>query len=157
MSSTSDSTMSSSDGRDPEKAAKTSPNRPDHPGLVQPSPGPDGEDGLPPLDTSLRGWLAVVGGFLCLFVSFGWITCIGVFQAYYSTHQLRGYSPSSVGWISSAEVTLLFLGVPIFGALFDRLGPTVILVVGTALHVGGLLGVASCRTCQYHFSHATVP
>lgn len=164
MFSTSDSAMSSSDGHDPEKAAKTSANRPDHPDHVQPSPGsaPDrrlaatGDDGLPPLDTSLRGWLAVVGGFLCLFVSFGWITCIGVFQAYYSTHQLRDYSASTVGWISSAEVTLLFLGVPIFGALFDRLGPTVILVVGTALHVGGLLGVASCRTYGQIFAAQSI-
>lgn len=154
MSSTSDSAMSSSDGRDPEKAAKPSPHRPDHSLHVRPSRGSasdrelaaPGENGLPPLDKSFRGWLAVVGGFLCLFVSFGWITCIGIFQAYYSTHQLRDYSASTVGWISSTEVTLLFLGVPVFGALFDRLGPTVILVVGTALHVGGLLGVASCRT-----------
>jgi MFS family permease len=98
----------------------------------------------------------VVGGFLCLFVSFGWITCIGVFQAYYSTHQLRDYSASTVGWISSAETTLLFLGVPIFGALFDRLGPTVILVIGTALHVGGLLGVASCRTYGQFFAAQSV-
>ncbi|KAK3387410.1 putative monocarboxylate permease [Podospora didyma] len=93
-----------------------------------------------------RGWLAVVGGFACLFVSFGWITCIGVFQAYYGTHQLQAYSASAVGWIPSAETFLLFLGVPVFGGLFDRLGPTWLLAVGTVLHVGGLLGAAHATT-----------
>ncbi|KAI1416213.1 MFS general substrate transporter [Hypoxylon sp. FL1857] len=113
-------------------------------------------DGLPPLDTSPRGWLAVVGGFACLFVSFGWITCIGVFQAYYSTHQLRDYSASTVGWIPSAETFMLFLGVPIFGGLFDRLGPTVILIIGTVLHVGGLLGVANCQTYGQFFAAQSI-
>ncbi|KAI1080448.1 MFS general substrate transporter [Whalleya microplaca] len=113
-------------------------------------------DDLPPLDTSPRGWLAVIGGFACLFVSFGWITCIGVFQAYYSTHQLREYSASTVGWIPSAETFLLFLGVPIFGGLFDRLGPTVILVIGTVLHVGGLLGVANCTAYGQFFAAQSV-
>ncbi|OTA99694.1 hypothetical protein M426DRAFT_67314 [Hypoxylon sp. CI-4A] len=114
------------------------------------------EDGLPPLDRSPRGWLAVVGGFACLFVSFGWITCIGVFQAYYSTHQLRDYSASTIGWIPSAETFLLFLGVPIFGGLFDRLGPRVILVIGTVLHVGGLLGTANCRTYGQFFAAQSI-
>ncbi|KAI1390587.1 MFS general substrate transporter [Hypoxylon trugodes] len=113
-------------------------------------------DELPPLDKSLRGWLAVVGGFCCLFVSFGWITCIGVFQAYYSSHQLSNYSASTVGWIPSTETFMLFLGVPIFGGLFDRLGPTVILVIGTVLHVGGLLGAASCHTYGQFFATQSI-
>ncbi|KAI1086281.1 MFS general substrate transporter [Rostrohypoxylon terebratum] len=111
---------------------------------------------LPPLDTSPRGWLAVCGGFACLFVSFGWITCIGVFQAYYTTHQLRDYSASTIGWIPSVETFMLFLGVPIFGGLFDRLGPTVILIIGTILHVGGLLGVANCRTYGQIFAAQSI-
>lgn len=111
---------------------------------------------LPPLDTSPRGWLAVCGGFACLFVSFGWITCIGVFQAYYTTHQLRDYSASTIGWIPSVETFMLFLGVPIFGGLFDRLGPTIILIIGSVLHVGGLLGVANCQTYGQIFAAQSI-
>ncbi|KAI1374271.1 MFS general substrate transporter [Hypoxylon crocopeplum] len=120
------------------------------------SPAAATDDGLPPLDTSPRGWLAVVGGFASLFVSFGWITCIGVFQAYYSAHQLSAYSASTVGWIPSAETFLLFLGVPIFGGLFDRLGPTPLLIAGTILHVGGLLGVANCQTYGQFFAAQSI-
>ncbi|KAI0503186.1 major facilitator superfamily domain-containing protein [Xylaria bambusicola] len=101
---------------------------------------------IPPLDTSPRGWLTVVGGFTCSFASFGWATSIGVFQAYYSTHQLHAYTASAIGWIPSVETAFLFLGVCVFGALFDYLGPTVLLIVGTVLHVGGLLGLANSKT-----------
>jgi MFS family permease len=140
------------DAHDAEKSVVTSWRQ-----LLAFSSGTSSDGAIPPLDTSVRGWLSVVGGFCCLFVSFGWVTCIGVFQAYYSTHQLREYSASTVGWIPSAETFLLFLGVPIFGGLFDRLGPTVILIIGTVLHVGGLLGVANCRTyVQFFFAQSVV-
>lgn len=84
------------------------------------------------------------------------MTCIGVFQAYYATHQLRDYPASTIGWIPLAETFLLFLGVPVFGGLSDRLGPTVILVVGTVLHVGGLLGLASCETYGQIFAAQSI-
>lgn len=84
------------------------------------------------------------------------MACIGVFQAYYTTHQLRDYPANTIGWIPSAETFLLFLGVPVFGGLFDRLGPTVILVVGTVLHVGGLLGLASCEAYGQIFAAQSI-
>ncbi|GAW17170.1 hypothetical protein ANO14919_066220 [Xylariales sp. No.14919] len=122
-----------------------------------PNPNPDAAADLPPLDTSLRGWLSVVGGFACLFVSFGWATCIGVFQAYYSTHQLRNYSASAIGWIPSVETFFLFLGVPIFGGLFDYLGPTVLLIIGGIMHVGGLFGLANSETyVQIFFTQSVI-
>lgn len=33
-------------------------------------------------DGGLQAWATVAGSFCCLFVSFGWINSIGVFQAY---------------------------------------------------------------------------
>ncbi|KAI1818012.1 MFS general substrate transporter [Poronia punctata] len=105
----------------------------------------DEKDDPYPLDTSPRGWLAVAGGAISLFVAFGWLTCMGEFQAYYSEHQLQNYTSSTIGWIPSAETYFLFLGVPFFGGLSDRLGPRALLVLGTALHVGGLLGLAQSK------------
>lgn len=78
-------------------------------------------------DGGLRAWLVVLGGFCCLFVSFGWINCkynssfqtklqltmtgIGVFQTYYETNLLSSYSSSTVAWISSLETFMMFGGV----------------------------------------------
>ena len=54
-------------------------------------------------DGGAKAWLTVAGASACLFVSFGWINCIGVFQEYYSTHQLKQYSASDVAWIPALQ------------------------------------------------------
>lgn len=36
---------------------------------------------------------------------------IGVFQAYYQTHQLKNLAPSTISWIPSLEVFMMFVGV----------------------------------------------
>ena len=87
---------------------------------------------LPP-DGGVKAWLVVTGGFCSLFVSFGWINCsylqlsikfyqwlgrlilsqlgIGVFQDYYQSHQLSGFSSSTIAWIPSLQTFVMFLGV----------------------------------------------
>ena len=50
-----------------------------------------------------KAWLTVAGAAACLFVSFGWVNCVGVFQDYYQTHQLKQYSPSDISWIPSLQ------------------------------------------------------
>jgi len=50
-----------------------------------------------------KAWLTVAGASACLFVSFGWVNCIGIFQDYYQTHQLKEYSASEISWIPSLQ------------------------------------------------------
>ena len=50
-----------------------------------------------------QAWLTVAGSAACLFVSFGWVNCVGVFQEYYQTHQLNEYSASDVAWIPALQ------------------------------------------------------
>jgi hypothetical protein len=50
-----------------------------------------------------KAWLTVAGASACLFVSFGWVNCIGVFQDYYQTHQLKEYSASDISWIPALQ------------------------------------------------------
>lgn len=82
--------------------------------LSDPRPAP-----LPPWhpsnnpDGGLQAWLSVAGSWCGLFVSFGWISSMGVFQAHYQTHQLHHSSSSAISWISSLETFLLFAGVSI--------------------------------------------
>ncbi|MCJ1424431.1 hypothetical protein MMC29_002319 [Sticta canariensis] len=111
------------------------------PGLHDPKSFPDG---------GFEAWLVVSGGFFCLFCSFGWINCIGIFQAYYQENQLKNLSPSTIAWIPSLEVFMMFVGGPIWGKLYDRNGPRNLLMAGTILHVFGLM-MASLR----YFSKTT--
>jgi MFS family permease len=90
-------------------------------------------------DGGLEAWLVVLGGWCCLFCSFGWINCIGVFQEYYQSHQLASYSPSTVSWITSMETFMMFLGGPVFGKVFDNYGPRWLLLLGSVMHVFGLM------------------
>jgi hypothetical protein len=52
-------------------------------------------------DGGPTAWLAVAGATACLFVSFGWVNVIGVFQEYYQSNQLRNHTPSDIAWIPS--------------------------------------------------------
>ncbi|KAI7968072.1 hypothetical protein EIK77_007827 [Talaromyces pinophilus] len=53
-----------------------------------------------------KAWLAVLGASAALFTSFGWTNCIGLFQDEYQSNQLKGYSSSTVSWITSVQCTL---------------------------------------------------
>ena len=90
-------------------------------------------------DGGAKAWLTVAGASACLFVSFGWINCVGVFQDYYQTHQLRQYSPSEIAWIPSLQVFFMLAGGPLVGKIFDDFGPQYLLAPGALLHVFGLM------------------
>ncbi|KAK0640233.1 Aspyridones efflux protein apdF [Lasiodiplodia hormozganensis] len=101
-------------------------------------------------DGGAEAWLAVLGCFCALFVSFGWIGAIGVFQEYYQLNQLKEYTPSQVSWIPSIEACFMFLGGSWVGRIQDLYGPRYLIPVGTFLHVFGLM-MASLSTEYYQF------
>ncbi|KAF4446989.1 hypothetical protein F53441_9460 [Fusarium austroafricanum] len=93
----------------------------------------------PAPDGGLEAWSVVAGGFFAVFASFGWINCIGIFQDYYSQNQLKNYSSSSIAWIPSVESFMLFFWGPVVGKMTDELGPRWPILLGTFLHVFGLM------------------
>lgn len=101
-------------------------------------------------DGGAEAWLVILGGWCCLFVSFGWITSIGVFQEYYQTHQLKEYSPSEVAWIPALQVFMMLVGAPFYGKIFDNYGPRYLLFFGTIFHVFGLM-MTSISSKYYQF------
>ncbi|OJJ46593.1 hypothetical protein ASPZODRAFT_96897 [Penicilliopsis zonata CBS 506.65] len=96
------------------------------------------------LDTA-KSWVVVTGAFFGLFVTLGWTNCVGVFQAYYKAHQLSSMSPSTVSWIPSVSMFIIFITGPFVGRLFDRVGPRPLLAAGTLLLVGGLMFTSLSR------------
>lgn len=68
-------------------------------------------------DGGSKAWLAVAGCSACLFVSFGWVNCVGTFQSYYQENQLRGYSSAEIAWIPALQgklSVLLLSSTPLF-------------------------------------------
>jgi len=106
-------------------------------------------------DGGRQAWLCVLGAFCCLFCSFGWISCIGVFQDYYQTHQLSHLSSSTVAWIPSLETFFMFFWGPVIGKVYDNFGPRSLLLAGTFFHVFGLM-MTSLSTEYYQFILAQV-
>ncbi|KAJ0412993.1 major facilitator superfamily domain-containing protein [Aspergillus carlsbadensis] len=101
-----------------------------------PSPQPDLHT---PPDGGVVAWLVILGCWCASFCSFGWLNSVGVFQEYYQNDLLRDYSTSTVSWIPSLELFFMLGMGPIVGAIFDRYGPRWLLLVGSFLHVFGLM------------------
>ncbi|KXX78516.1 putative transporter MCH4 [Madurella mycetomatis] len=134
---------SSSGGRPPTalgdpKAADAAPNAP-APQLGTHGDFPEG---------GTRAWLAVSGASACLFVSFGWVNCAGIFQQHYQLNQLSAYTPSEISWIPAFQVFFMVFSGILVGKVFDDHGPAILLAVGTFLHVFGLM-MTSISTAYY--------
>lgn len=125
-------------------SAETLPAQPRPPTSAPTSPsGPS-----PPPDGGFKAWSAVLGAWCCLFVSFGWVNCIGIFEAHYQHNQLSEYPPGIVAWITSTEVAVMYISMPVLGKLYDSFGPKPLLYAGTFAHVFGLM-MASLATEYY--------
>ncbi|RDH31876.1 major facilitator superfamily domain-containing protein [Aspergillus welwitschiae] len=96
-------------------------------------------------DGGTRSWFVVLGSFFLLMSSYGMMNSTGVLQSYFASNQLSDYTSSVIGWIPGLFVFCgLGLGAQI-GPMFDRYGPTGILIAGTACYVAGLLLMAECH------------
>ncbi|KAJ3496251.1 hypothetical protein NLG97_g2800 [Lecanicillium saksenae] len=120
--------VSSQDLSDSEKAAQSISS--------QPPPPPDG---------GTTAWLVVLGAWCTAFCSFGWLNSIGVFQQYYQKVLLHNENASTVSWIPSLQIFFILGMGPIVGTLYDRYGPRWLVLVGTFMHVFGIM-MASLST-----------
>lgn len=79
----------------------------DHDDLQKPEQSQPPAAAAPPdvPEGGTKAWLAVLGASAALFTSFGWTNCIGLFQDEYQSNQLKGYSSSTVSWITSVQCT----------------------------------------------------
>ncbi|KAK2784632.1 hypothetical protein FQN53_008350 [Emmonsiellopsis sp. PD_33] len=73
-------------------------------------------------DGGLEAWTVVFGGFCALFVSFGWINCIGIFQDYYQEHLLSSYAPSTIAWIPSLESSMMLATILLAQGICSPIG-----------------------------------
>ncbi|PLN77658.1 major facilitator superfamily domain-containing protein [Aspergillus taichungensis] len=98
-----------------------------------------------------RAWLTVVGAFFTFFCSVGFLNAFGVFQDYYQSHQLSGYSSFDISWIGSFSTFALFAGAPIAGVLVDRVEPTILLTCGSLAMLASIFMTSLCQEYYQFF------
>ncbi|KAM0229204.1 hypothetical protein ACHAP5_011729 [Fusarium lateritium] len=89
-----------------------------------------------PPDGGLQAWLQVVTGHLVAFNSWGYLISFGIFQPYYE--EQFSLPPSTVSWVGSLEVCLIFLIGTFSGRAFDAGYYRVALAVGLFLQILGI-------------------
>jgi hypothetical protein len=57
----------------------------------------------------LKAWSVVLGAWCAMVPSMGLLNSLGVLQAWTSTHQLKDYSESSIGWIYGSYAFFLYI------------------------------------------------
>ena len=95
-----------------------------------------------PIDRGRDAWLAAFGAWWALFIAFGWTNSLGVLQNYYEKELLRDYSTSTIAWIASTQIFIMYGGGLVFGNVFDSYGPRWLLYIGGFAHVFGLMMVS---------------
>ncbi|WOO83105.1 Aspyridones efflux protein apdF [Vanrija pseudolonga] len=115
---------------------------------THPDPGPNPDGGF-------DAWMVVFSAALVTTCLFGFVTSFGQLQLYYLTHQLAGYSKSTVAWISTIQGSLVFTPSIISGRVFDAHGARKLVMAGSVLSIGALVGVAfSHKYYQFLLAHA---
>ncbi|KAK4213924.1 MFS general substrate transporter [Rhypophila decipiens] len=116
---------------------------------AQESPDNDGNPSQIP-DGGKQAWLVVLGAWCVSFCSYGWINSIGTFQEYYQSGPLKEYSASQISWIPSLQIFFMSFVGPVIGRVYDRYGLRWLMVVGSVMHVFGLM-MASLSSKYYQF------
>ncbi|PLB48992.1 MFS general substrate transporter [Aspergillus steynii IBT 23096] len=75
-----------------------------------------------PPNGGAKAWACVAGSFLLQFCSFGYVNACGIFQLYYSETMFKDESSSSLAWITTLQIFLLFMFGPAVGKLIDVYG-----------------------------------
>lgn len=97
-----------------------------------------------------RAWSTVLGAWLIQFCTVGTTTSFGVFQDYYRTTYLKGYSSSTISWIGGVQIFLELASGPIGGKLFDAGHTRLASIVGSTLFVFSFFMLSLVQPGQFY-------
>lgn len=110
--------------------------------------GDEREDDYP--EGGFQAWLVVFGAWCCMIGGLALLNSQAPFQSYIARNQLSHYPESTVGWIFSVQLfVVFFFGIQV-GPLFDALGPRILVGAGTICLVVSLILLGEC-TEYWHF------
>ncbi|QIX01355.1 hypothetical protein AMS68_006872 [Peltaster fructicola] len=91
-----------------------------------------------------KAWLVVLGCWCTSFASFGIVNSFGIYETYYLSTFLEGYSPSTVAWIGSIQTFAQFSATLISGPITDRYGALTIIYPASVLLVVAMMLTSLC-------------
>ncbi|KAK8859484.1 major facilitator superfamily domain-containing protein [Apiospora arundinis] len=100
------------------------------------------EDTFP--ESGPKAWSVVFASWCIILSVYGPINSAGVFEAYFSQHQLKDFDASTRGWIFSVNLFLVFFAGMQVGPTFDRYGPRWLAVIGSILIVTSQMLLGLC-------------
>jgi MFS family permease len=95
-----------------------------------------------------RSAFVLLGAFCAFFCSVGFFNAWGIFQEYYHAHQLLNKSDFDISWIGSFAICAMYLSSPAVGIAYDKIGPDVLLIIGT---VGALFAIFMVSLCKEYY------
>lgn len=101
-------------------------------------------------DGGKAAYIVLLGLFFGLVSAFGIPNSLGAVQSYVLEHQLRYDDQTSVSWVFSLHLGVMYFGGVIFGEFFDRYGARIPNIIGGILTVLGLILTAEL-TKLVHF------
>ncbi|OAA74049.1 Major facilitator superfamily domain, general substrate transporter [Cordyceps fumosorosea ARSEF 2679] len=101
-------------------------------------------------------WVQVAGAWVITFNVLGLLNAYGQFQGIYETDLLRGSSASAIAWIGSAQFLVCYLVCVATGPVLDGGHLHLLLGVGTAVTVFGLMMTSLCHAYYQFFLAQTV-
>ncbi|WPG98491.1 MFS monocarboxylate transporter [Acrodontium crateriforme] len=98
-----------------------------------------------------RSGLATAGAACSYFVTVGFLNAFGVFQEYYTSTLLHGYSDFQISWLGSFALFAFFAGAPAAGILSDKYGPTTPIACGSVTVLFAIFMISLCKKYYQFF------
>ncbi|KIY02594.1 uncharacterized protein Z520_01059 [Fonsecaea multimorphosa CBS 102226] len=98
-----------------------------------------------------RSILTLVGSALSTFCTVGFLNAFGVFIDYYRAHELADKSEFDISWIGSFCTFVFFISAAPAGLLVDRIGPTILLVIGGTITILAMFMISLCHEYYQFF------
>ncbi|KAL9024298.1 MAG: hypothetical protein Q9180_007942 [Flavoplaca navasiana] len=102
-------------------ALKTSPHPPKPRHTPSPNRFPDG---------GLDAWLVVLGTWCVFFTTWGPLLSLSLLQSHYQSTLLHNSSPSSLAFIASIQLFIIYASGLVFSKLFENYGPRWLFMAG---------------------------
>ncbi|PPQ72883.1 hypothetical protein CVT26_003504 [Gymnopilus dilepis] len=97
----------------------------------------------------LKAWLTVIGAWLVMFSTFGYLYSFGVYQDFYTRFFLSTHSPGKIAWIGSFQLMMPFAFGVLSGKLFDMGYFHLLEIFGSSIFVISLFMLSLARPQVY--------